>query len=269
MGTEWLEPARTGPSLADLVLRRRHEAAYVFGRRYADGKRVVDVACGAAYGATVLGDRPARYVGVDRSPEALDAARSRLDGTRRDFVRADVVSGLPLRAGCADLVLGFQILEHVPEARAVFFLDGLRRLCHPEGRVILTTPNRRHRLLPLQPPWNPYHVREFRQGELADLLGKVFPRFSVLGLRADEEIERVERERVRQDPLEVYTRPLRRLLPRGLRSWLGDLLRSTGPTPGGREEESPAERPDVSVDRFRVEEDPDEEGLDLVAVCWP
>ena len=148
------------------------------------------------------------------------------------------------------------------------FLTGLRRLCRPEGRVILTTPNRRHRLLPFQRPWNTYHVREFRQRELRRLLEEVFPRVSVLGLRADEEIERVERERVRQDPLEVYTRPLRHLLPRAVRSWLGGLLGSPGTEAPGTEAPGPGTA-DVPLDRFRVEEDPAAEGLDLVAVCRP
>lgn len=267
MSTEWLDPSRSGESLTELVLRRRHEAAYVFARRLAAGGLVVDVACGVAYGADLLGDALERYLGLDRSAEALRAARSRTAGRRADVVRADVVGGLPLRAGCADLVLGFQVIEHVPVARAVDFLAGLRRLCRPGGRVLLTTPNRRHRLLPGQSPWNPYHVREFRQRELRELLEEVFPRVSVLGLRADEELERVERDRVRQDPLDVYTRPLRRLLPRGLRSWLGGLL----PSPGGKDrtEAEPAEPADVPLDRFRVEEDPAGDGLDLVAVCRP
>ena len=73
MSTEWLDPSRSGESLTELVHRRRHEAAYVFARRFAGGARVVDVACGVAYGAALLGDGPRRYVGLDRSAEALSA----------------------------------------------------------------------------------------------------------------------------------------------------------------------------------------------------
>lgn len=268
MNTEWLDPTRQDDDLTDVVLRMRHEAAYVFAKRFVDDARVVDVACGVAYGAGVLGDRPATYVGVDRAKEALEVAHSS-SPERAYFVCADVAGKMPLRTACGDVVLAFQILEHIPVKSTEAFLDELRRICGPDGRVVITTPNRRHRLLPLQEPWNPYHVREFSRRQLAELLKGHFAEVDVLGLRATEEIERVERERVRQSPFRVYLRPLFSLIPVAIQRWVGTRLRSLAPSGATGEVDEARLKERLSVSDFRVEDDRAEMGLDLVAVCRP
>lgn len=266
MSDEWLDPARF-EGTSNAVLRKRHEAAYAFARRFAEGERVVDVACGVGYGARLLGDRPRHYLGIDHASEALRRARSRVGRRDGDFVCGDVAGRIPVAAGRAGLVLAFQIVEHIPKARTRGFLRELQRICSPGGRVILTTPNRVHRLLPFQPPWNPYHEREFARDELESVLRGVFRKVSMKGLRADGPIERVELERVRQDPLWVYSRPLFRMFPEGLRRMLERRL-FPGRT-GDRSDLSPSSDPagEVTLDRFRVEEDGEGRGLDLVAVC--
>lgn len=268
MNTEWLDPTRQDDEFTDVVLRLRHEAAYVFSTRFAEGARVADVACGVAYGAEVLGDRPTAYVGVDRAQEALDMA----DGTSSDrayFVCGDAAGNIPLRSGSADLVLAFQILEHIPVEETEKFLADLRRICKPDGHIVITTPNRRHRLLPLQQPWNPYHVREFQRREFKQLLIGHFDEVEVFGLRATEEIERVERERVRQNPIRVYGKPVLALIPESIRRWIGSHLRSLGEANKDMDTEMPDRAERVSVDDFKVEDDPEGRGLDLIALCRP
>lgn len=47
----------------------------------------------------------------------------------------------PLRDGCADLILGKFIAEHLSWKIVQAFCDELYRLCAPGGRVVLVTPN--------------------------------------------------------------------------------------------------------------------------------
>lgn len=268
VSTEWLDPSRQEDDLKDVVLRLRHEAAYVFAKQWAEDARVVDVACGVAYGARVLGSVPSSYLGLDRAKEALIAAVQSNCGSV-SFVCADAVRGIPVSSGSVDVVLAYQILEHIPVEDTEDFLGELRRICSPGGRVILTTPNRRHRLLPLQRPWNPYHVREFRRQEFANLLGECFSDITVLGLRAGEKIERVELERVRQNPLAVYAGPLRELIPDGALRWIGARLLSWDGPAGTSDGETSPPGHSISVQDFWIEEDREGKGLDLVAVCRP
>lgn len=268
MRTEWLDPSDQGQDLTETVLRRRHEAAYAFARDFVpEGEsHVVDVACGVGYGGGIVGDEKAYYVGVDRASDALRKAEVNGEGPGT-FVAADAIGGLPLQSDCADLVLAFQIIEHIPPGVTERFLDDLGRICKSDGHIIFTTPNRRHRLLPFQPPWNPYHEREFDQKELAELLGARYSDVALLGLRAVDDIEMVELARVRPNPLEVYTRPLRSFVPRSVRRWMrhyfSTWIRDDEVTHIGMTAD------EVTVTQFWVEEDPVEEGLDLVAVCHP
>lgn len=268
MRTEWLDPFDREKDLTGAVLRRRHEAAYTFARDFvAEGESyVVDVACGVGYGSRILSDAGAYYVGLDRASDALRKAE-RLRDSPGTFMAANAIGGVPVESNCADLVLAFQIIEHIPPRVTDRFLDELSRICKTDGHIIFTTPNRRHRLLPLQPPWNPYHEREFDRKGLAELLNGRFSDVSLLGLRAVDDVEKLELARVRQDPLEVYTRPLRSLVPRSIRRWI-----RRHSSMGTRDDEEPDEgmtADQVSVTQFWVEEDSAGEGLDLVAVCHP
>lgn len=270
MDTEWLDPSGAAASVSDTVLRRKHEAAYRYAREYAAGY-VVDVACGVGYGARVLGDDSRLYVGLDRSRRAIRTATER--NTRRPvcFAVADAAGTLPVASNAAELVLAFQIVEHIPKPETASFLKELRRICGEEGRVIVTTPNRAHRLLPFQPPWNPYHTREFGKDELEEILERVFSSVTVRGLRAEEELEEIELERVRQSPLLVYGGMLLRLLPEVLADWIREIREKIFPANGNEKNASDwaLATDEVTVDRFEVVEDPQGKGLDLVAVCRP
>lgn len=268
MRTEWLDPFDQEKDLTGAVLRRRHEAAYTFARDFVAGGEsyVVDIACGVGYGGRIVSDAGAYYAGLDRASDALRKAERLRDGPGT-FIVADAVGGVPVGSDCADLVLAFQIIEHIPPGVTDRFLDELGRICKRDGHIIFTTPNRRHRLLPFQPPWNPYHEREFDRKGLAELLSGRYSEVSILGLRAVDDVEKVELARVRPDPLEVYTRPLRCLIPRSVRRWMRSHF-----SMWTRDHEEPhggMSADQVSVTQFWVEGDPAGEGLDLIAVCRP
>lgn len=268
METEWLDPAGGGESISDTVLRRKHEAAYVFARRYSKDRRVVDVACGVAYGARILGNGPRRYLGIDRSVEAVRTAAERNAAEQVRFTVADASGALPVASDSAELVLALQIVEHVPTSQIGSFLEELRRVCREDGRIIFTTPNRKHRLLPLQSPWNPYHVQEFDRRELERMLEEVYAEVSVRGLRADREIENIELKRVRQNPVFVYGKWLLRMVPSPIEGWIREKISSMNSE--SRKDSGHGLSPEeVTVERFDVVKDPRGEGIDLVAVCRP
>jgi len=83
-------------------------------------------------------------------PSAANLTKLRADATR-----------LPLADGCVDLLMAFQLLEHVPRSAALAILAEAGRVLRPGGRGFLTTPNARWRLLPGQRPWNPFHAVEW------------------------------------------------------------------------------------------------------------
>ena len=172
---------RTLPDVpAENYWYRRHLAVYEWIAARIGGMRVLDMACGEGYGASVLARRAAAVVGVDANPEAHEHARLRYAQPGLTFERGMVENhGQP---GAFDAVVFLQTIEHVADPAAV--LEHLRTLLAPGGVAYISTPN----LLTLAPPGaeksdNPWHLREYRCGEFRQLCGSAFGSVEVLGLQ--------------------------------------------------------------------------------------
>ncbi|MEN8184498.1 MAG: class I SAM-dependent methyltransferase [Myxococcota bacterium] len=229
----------------------RHRAAYAFAQEWARDRQVVDLGCGTGYGSAELSDAGARMVAVDRVPP--DSAHRR-EGL--GFVRADL-SGVPFRAGSFDLVVSFQVLEHLEDPAA--YLDDLALLLRPEGTALLTTPN----LLQSERE-NPFHVHEYEARELETVLGRHFEAVEMRGIGASPAVARYHADRLRRirritrlDPL-----ALRRRLPRAWVHWLFARF-AVRVRRGIRQGQG---LPSVDVGDFPVGP-ADPECLDLLAVC--
>src|SRR5213593_2476860 len=201
----------TGERLSEMdgefgVDLERHLAAYRFARARAAGRTVLDAGCGEGYGAALLAEVAVRVVGADRM-EAIVLARARHRDPRLELRAIDLerLDGLD---GRFDLVVSFQVIEHLPDP--VGFLAALARRAAPGGEILVTTPNR---LMSVSE--NPYHLREWTAAELHALATPVLPGVRLLGVHGSARVlawERARGEEVRRllgwDPL-----GLRRLVP--------------------------------------------------------
>ncbi|MBZ5592662.1 MAG: methyltransferase domain-containing protein [Acidobacteriia bacterium] len=164
---------RVIPGKVDVDLLNEHVARYAFAARLAAGRRVLDAGCGSGYGSAKLGVEAREVLGIDVSQEAVDYAREHYQAPNLRFERADCL-GIPAAAGSFDLVVAFEIIEHLNDWRG--FLAEVRRVLAPEGRLVVSTPNRlyyaeaRAELGP-----NPFHVHEFEFHEFRAELESVFP----------------------------------------------------------------------------------------------
>jgi SAM-dependent methyltransferase len=166
---------RVIPGEVDADLFNEHWARYLFASRYAAGKRVLDAACGSGYGSALLGRGAARVTGIDVAPEAVDYARSHYADTHVTFARADCFS-LPFAAGQFNLVVAFEIVEHISDAAG--FLKELRRVLAPGGRLLISTPNRLY-YTEDRGEVNPYHEKEYSFAEFTALIESAFPDFEI------------------------------------------------------------------------------------------
>jgi len=142
-----------------------HRARYRYTLRWAAGQRVLDIACGAGFGLRMLRDAGSCAVGMDYDFPALRG---------HDHVACADAACLPVRDATFDLIVSFETLEHVPNARAM--LRELRRVLRPGGRLVLSTPNRDFRITT-----NPFHVQEFTAEELRALLCESFAEVCIHG----------------------------------------------------------------------------------------
>jgi SAM-dependent methyltransferase len=155
---------------------RRHEAAYRWVARElpVGGATVVEAGCGEGYGGQLLAEAGAvQVVGLDLDQPSLSHVAAAYPGVHP--VRANLVS-LPLAAGCADVVVSSQVVEHLWDQNG--FVRECARVLRPGGRLALTTPNRL-----TFPPGNVFHHRELDAGELAGLVADHLEVEQVLGVR--------------------------------------------------------------------------------------
>ena len=113
-----------------------NSAAYLLPH-LAPGTDLLDIGCGPGTVTLDLAARvgPARVVGVDNAPEALDAARTnaaRRGDTTTVFAAGDVYAlGFP--DDTFDVVHAHQVLQHLTDPVAA--LREMRRVCRPGGLV--------------------------------------------------------------------------------------------------------------------------------------
>lgn len=150
---------------------------YIFASKFAKGKTVLDIGCGAGYGSSYLRRKGAKEViGGDVAKDTIEYAKAHYKRECVYFVQTDATS-LPFLDDSFDLVVPFELIEHLKEYRR--FLFECNRVLKPGGLFICSTPNRRRFLFELAKPLNPFHVQEFYIGEFEDLVKEYFTEVSL------------------------------------------------------------------------------------------
>ena len=221
------------------------------------GNRVLDIGFGEGYGAEILRDAGAEYLGIELDVEIVQHARERYGPW------FEVYDGSSIRAqdGSFDLVVVLQVIALMPDPAVV--LREIRRVLRTGGRAMLTTPNRIYRLADGQRPWNRHHYREYTAVELRRELESVFSDVEVFGIFASEPIDSLVKARgararrlARLDPLGLHHR-----LPDSLNARIRRLMRRTA-----QRQVDPAE---FTLDRIWHAQERADLGLDLLAFVRP
>src|SRR5690348_12943295 len=153
-----------------------HWHRYHFALPLAEGRRVLDAACGEGYGTALLATRAAHATGVDVSPEVVAAARRRYGERANVEFRAARCEATGLADASVDLVVSFETIEHVADPAAL--VQEATRVLAPGGLFVVSTPNkgvysdaRDYR--------NPFHAHELERADFERMLAARFERVAV------------------------------------------------------------------------------------------
>jgi SAM-dependent methyltransferase len=169
-----------------------HAAGYRAVRDRLGPGRMLDVGCGQGFESVQFAGPDRSVIGVDYSLEAAVDATARYGSTGFRVAQCDA-RRLSLGTGTFDYVCSSHLIEHFPDAEA--HAAELARVLAPEGKAFVITPN-----APADFE-NPFHIRLFRQSELAAVLQRSFDDVWVGGIDAVPHVKedfRLRREKAKK-----------------------------------------------------------------------
>ena len=159
---------------------------YHFASSFAEGRDVLEVACGAGLGLGYIARKARKVVGGDYTENLLMTAKGYYQG-RLPLLRLDA-HFLPFRDCSFDVVILYEAIYYLAEVET--FLSEARRLLRNQGVLLIATVNK---------DWSefnpsPFSTHYFSVPELSDLLHKkgfnveTYGAYSVLPKGAREKI---------------------------------------------------------------------------------
>jgi SAM-dependent methyltransferase len=169
-----IRPDLTDPLFLDHVVR------YYFALNYlSPGSAVLDVACGKGYGTSLLATRAGKAVGIDLNQQSLATARRQFNRPNIDYLEWDVTRCHELGRKF-DLIVAFEILEHIQPEQTERFLSGLAESLNPGGTCLISTPN--HDVVLKSGVHIPdFHINNFKALEFRKAILRHFPNSDFLG----------------------------------------------------------------------------------------
>ena len=160
------------PGKANRQMYLEHMARYIFAGKFAEGKLVLDLACGTGYGSYYLALHGAKKtIGVDISEEAVGYAKDLYEVADLHFEVMDVRK-LAFKDKSFDVIVAFEIIEHIREQEE--FLKEIRRVLKDDGVLLISTPNSK-----VYSGKNRFHLKEMGYEEFLSALERFFPEVTV------------------------------------------------------------------------------------------
>jgi SAM-dependent methyltransferase len=186
-----------------------HDAGYAAVIERLGSGRVLDIGCGEGFESRTLGSPGRAVFGVDYAPEPLVQAHGRPGTDTMQLVAADATA-LALGSRTFDWVCSSHLVEHFLDPAP--HLSEMARVLRGDGTAFVLTPN-----APADFE-NPFHLRLFDRGQLAQSLAEHFDSVWVGGLDATDRVKAdlAERRARARRVLRLDVLGLRHHLPR---SW--------------------------------------------------
>ncbi|MBU1061332.1 MAG: class I SAM-dependent methyltransferase [Candidatus Omnitrophica bacterium] len=160
----------------------RHFSAYNFAASYTKLKDVLEIGFGDGYGADFLAGSAENIKAIDALEKNVGLASSKYKRPNLEFRKMSAVD-LDFGDKSFDVVVSFQVIEHIPVNLLMKYLEEIKRVLNKSGIAFISTLNLEKNKKPGCPySKNPFHIKEFDFEEFDGLINKVFARYEILGL---------------------------------------------------------------------------------------
>jgi SAM-dependent methyltransferase len=173
---------RCVPWVPQVAVLYEHLHRYMWAREHASGRDVLDLGSGEGFGAAILGEVADSVHGIDVDPRAVEHSTLNYGRPAISFSVDDARTLAGLDDQSFDLVVAFEVLEHVVEHEQV--LAAVERVLRPGGTLIISTPNREAYAQARGDEQNPYHLHELSEQEFAKLLSSRFASVELFAQRS-------------------------------------------------------------------------------------
>jgi 2-polyprenyl-3-methyl-5-hydroxy-6-metoxy-1,4-benzoquinol methylase len=156
-----------------------HLSRYWWAGEKSRGLSVLDCACGKGYGSYILSHQAKSIAGVDLNENSLKIAAKNFKKENLSFHSFDVtkIQDYPLPL---DMVVAFEVIEHLPPNLTETFLGGIAKKLQPNGTLLLSTPN--HDVVEKSGVYVPdFHINNLRPWDLKTILERHFHSVTMLG----------------------------------------------------------------------------------------
>jgi 2-polyprenyl-3-methyl-5-hydroxy-6-metoxy-1,4-benzoquinol methylase len=147
-----------------------HLHRYAISMELAEGKKVLDIACGEGYGSNLLATKALTVTGMDIDQPSIENAKKKYNKINLTF-KTSGAEHILAQNNEFDLVVSFETLEHLSDH--VSMLNEIKRVLTPAGLLIISTPDKNN-YSDRRNYQNPFHKKELYFKEFAELLNSVF-----------------------------------------------------------------------------------------------
>ncbi|UII21838.1 class I SAM-dependent methyltransferase [Fulvivirga ligni] len=163
---------------SDNPIHQRLLKAYYLAEDYVKGD-LFEIGCGEGRGITLLKDKCDSYTAIDKIKEVIDQLTAEYPDVK--FIQDNIPPLNKIEDNSFDVIISFQVIEHIKNDR--LYLEEIRRVLKPGGKALITTPNIKKTLTR-----NPWHIREYKAGELEALAKSIFSKVDMKGVAGNEKV---------------------------------------------------------------------------------
>lgn len=136
----------------------------------------LDDGCGSGYGTYYLASKGVKHIiGIDKSFKAIKYAQRHYLKDNLEYIPMNGCR-LSFKKNTFDVVISFDVLEHLKSSDQKKFLSETRRVLKPEGTLYIGCPN-----ASLSIGKNPHHLGELSKTEFEQELQRYYKNVKILG----------------------------------------------------------------------------------------